>query len=372
MPSSLSHIDVRAAIGELFSYPAFVSGMQSFLPEHLFATIMDRKNSVKNSYDFQKQLVYPMLKWIENKSINKLTVSGLEGLDPNKRYLFISNHRDIVLDSAFLNMVLYEHDFPTSQIAIGDNLMRHRISELLFLINKSFVVKREGSPRALYAHSNKLSEYIHECITTEKDSVWIAQREGRAKDGNDLTQIAVLKMLSLCGRKQLKQHLLHLNIVPVSIAYEKDPCDLLKTKEYLKKQQDPSYRKTFQEDVQYMLLGLQGEKGRLHFHFGTPLDSELDELDNFDNSNKQLEALANIVDHAIHRGYKMQSINYLAADLLQGNEAHAAYYDAATSEKIQDYFAQQLSEFPAEVRHLAKAYLLGIYANPVFNQAKAG
>jgi hypothetical protein len=167
----------------------------------------------------------------------------------DEKYLFISNHRDIVLDSAFLNLVLFEHGFETSRIAIGDNLMKKRISELLFRINKSFVVRRGGSPRELYQHSLRLSEYIRDAITHKEDSVWIAQREGRAKDGDDRTQVGVLKMLGLSGGRNLKEHFRRLRIVPVAISYEYDPCGLLKTQEHLRKQSDPSYRKSFSVDL---------------------------------------------------------------------------------------------------------------------------
>ena len=248
--------------------------------------ILTAKDKVKSIYDFQATITRPFLNTIAKASITSLTQSGLENLDKNEKYLFISNHRDIVLDSAYLNLLLFESGRTTSQIAIGDNLMKTRVSELLFRINKSFVVQRTGSPRELYASSIQLSKYIHQSITEQLDSIWIAQREGRAKDGNDATQSGVLKMISLSGRKQLKEHFKSLKIVPVAISYELDPTGLLKTQEYLKKQSNPDFKKSFKDDVNNMLLGMQGQKGKVHFSFGKPLLGKLDIFDEVKNSKE--------------------------------------------------------------------------------------
>jgi len=364
----INSADVPAAIEELFGFEEFVAGVRDFLPKDLFDTIIKNKEEVKSSDDFQKHLIYPLLKWIEEVSIEKLSKSGLMRLSSNEKYLFITNHRDIVLDSAYLNLVLFENEFTTSQIAIGDNLMKHRVSELLFLINKSFVVKRTGTARELYQHSINLSTYIHNCIINKTDSIWIAQREGRAKDGNDRTQVALLKMLSLSGRKNLKQHLLELNIVPVSINYEKDPCDLLKTLEYLQKQKDPNYKKSFKEDVNYMLKGVEGQKGKLHFHFGKPLKEKLEQLDALPTEKEQLEQLAKIIDGVIHQNYDLQAINYCAYDLLHSTQQYASKCDPIEKEQALAYLNSKLNQLPKDNYEAAKAYFLGIYANPLKNQ----
>ncbi len=359
--------EVKAAIQELFSYPSFIDGMKTFLPEQLNALFLQIKNNIETAFDFQKNIIAPFLKLIEKISITSLTTSGLEGLDPNDRYLFISNHRDIILDSAILNMVLFEHGFQTSQIAIGDNLMASRISELLFRLNKSFVVRRNGTPRELYTYSLQLSNYIRDLITSKKDAVWIAQREGRAKDGNDRTQVGLLTMLSLSGKNDLKKHFQEVKIVPVAISYEFDPCGLLKTQEYLNIHNDPNYVKSFQKDVENMLTGIKGPKGRVHFHFGKPLVEELDLLDTLPNSKKQLEAVATLIDQSIHLNYRLHAVNFVAYDLLHADDAFSDKYTEQEREKLTLFFDNQIKVLKPEEQAAGRKYLLEMYANPLVN-----
>ena len=290
-PAIYTDNEAKAAIQELFASQKLLHGMKAFLPPMLNDLILSAQDQVNSVGDFQQKIAYPLFKAIEKDSISKLNARGLENLDPSAQYLFISNHRDIILDSAFLNVVLFERGFRTSQIAIGDNLMRHRISELIFHINKSFVVKRTGTPMELYRYSVQLSEYIWQQITGKTDSVWIAQREGRAKDGDDRTQVGLVKMLSLSTKTDLKNYFRELKVVPVAISYEYDPCDLLKTQEFLNKRANPDFKKTFEEDVQHMLLGLKGYKGAVNFDFSPPFMAELDAFDAIPSSKKQLEFL---------------------------------------------------------------------------------
>jgi glycerol-3-phosphate O-acyltransferase len=321
--------------------------------------------------DFQEKIAYPLFKAIEKDSISKLSSSGLDQLDPSTQYLFISNHRDIILDSAFLNVVLFEHEFRTSQIAIGDNLMRHRISELIFHINKSFVVKRSGSPMELYRYSVQLSEYIWQQITGKTDSIWIAQREGRAKDGDDRTQVGLVKMLSLSAKSDLKTFFREMKLVPVAISYEQDPCDLLKAQEFLNKSANPDFKKTFEEDVQHMLLGLKGYKGAVHFHFSTPLDVELDAFDVIPSSKKQLELLAEIVDERIHQHYQLRPINYVAQDLLTQSDTFKNYYSAEDHARFTAFFEERFKLLTNDDEGLGREFLLKMYANPLVNQLAA-
>jgi glycerol-3-phosphate O-acyltransferase len=347
--------------------------MRAFLSPALYDQVLCAKDEVATVDDFQAKVIWPVLKMIEQASITRLTASGLEGLQPEGRYLFISNHRDIVLDSAYLNTVLFENGYPTSQIAIGDNLMRHRISELIFKLNKSFVVRRSGTPMELYRYSVLLSEYIYSQISSGGSSVWIAQREGRAKDGNDLTQTGLLKMLSLCGQSAgIRAHFESLQMRPVTISYEYDPCDLLKTLEHLKKQENPNYKKPFEEDLQHMITGLRGPKGRVHFHFGAPLGEALDALDAQPNAKKQLEALAGVIDQAIHRHYALHAVNYLAHDWLYGANDAAARFPEGEIAQAADYLKGKLAQLPAGPHHESgRAYFLGMYANPLINHRVA-
>jgi hypothetical protein len=367
-PSIYSDQEAKAAIQELFSYPSLLQGMKTFLPPALNDLILSVKDQINSVEDFQEKIAYPLLKTIEKDSISQLTSSGLAQLHPAERYLFVSNHRDIILDSAFLNIVLFEHQFRTSQIAIGDNLMRHRISELIFHINKSFVVKRSGSPMELYRYSVLLSDYIWRQVTQTIDSVWIAQREGRAKDGDDRTQVGLVKMLSLSTKKDLKTYFRELKVVPVAISYEHDPCDLLKAQEFLNKRNNPDFKKTFEEDVQHMLMGLKGYKGAVHFHFSTPLDMELNVFDDIPSSKKQLETLAELIDQRIHQHYKLRPINYVAHDLLTQSDTFRNYYSAEEHTRLLAFFEERFKLLTDDEEGLGRAYLLKMYANPLVNQ----
>lgn len=363
--------EVRAAIQELFAYDSFQSGLRKFLPPEMQQLILAAKEEVFNAQDAQTKLVLPFLYFIEEISISRFTVSGLEQLDPEQRYLFICNHRDIGLDSAFLNRALYEAGFPTTQIAIGDNLMKHRIAELIFRINKSFAVRREGTARELYQHSKRMSDYIFEQISQNQDSVWIAQREGRAKDGNDRTQVGLLKMLSLSKRGELSTHFRDLHIVPVAISYEFDPTGLVKTQEYLRRQLDPDYQKTFEEDMQHLYLGLKGQKGHIHIHFGPPLIEELAALDECATPKQQLETLAQLIDQTIHQHYHLHPVNFVAHDLLSGQPEFQQYYQEEEHARCEAFFAEQLAQIPLEQRAAGRDYLLSMYANPVKNWQKS-
>jgi hypothetical protein len=366
-----SDAEATAAIQELFGYPSLLQGMKAFLPEALYDYILQAKDQVRSVRDFQEKIARPLMKSIEKESITQLSASGFEALDPAEQYLFISNHRDIILDSAYLNTVLFDRGFRTSQIAIGDNLMRHRISELIFHINKSFVVKRSGTPMEIYRYSLQLSDYIRRQISEKTDSVWIAQREGRAKDGDDRTQVGLLKMLSLSAVGDLKSHFRSLRVVPVSISYEFDPCDRLKAQEYLNKHADPDYKKTFEEDVQHMLLGLKGPKGAVHFHFSAPLDAELEAFDGAPNAKKQLEMLAEIIDQRIHRHYQLRPANFVAHDLLHQAAQFKNHYSSQERAAAEAFFQASFEQLKNDQQGLGREYLLKMYANPLRNYLAA-
>ena len=366
--SVLEDAEVQAAVQELFSSPSLLKHMQQALPKDLHDQLLQAKDEVHSTLDFQTKMMLPFLRFVEKYSISTLSVSGLDGLDPEKKYLFVSNHRDIGLDSAFLNKALHEAGFTTTQIAIGDNLMTHRLAELIFRINKSFAVLRSGGPRELYQHSVRMSAYIHQMIQSGQDSIWLAQREGRAKDGNDFTQIGIVKMLSLSKQDDLIDHFEQLNIVPVAISYEYDPTGLAKTKEYLQKLQDPEYKKSFNQDIQHIIMGIFGPKGNVHMHFGEPLNNSLEKLREFPNAKKQLEGMVTMIDASIHQNYKLHPINYAALDLLEGKVSISEHYSDEERAQCIAFFKEQLEDLPEAYYEQGKNYLLSMYANPVRNQ----
>ena len=223
----------------------------------------------------------------------------------------------------------------------------------------------------LYRYSLLLSQYIWQQITGKTDSVWIAQREGRAKDGDDRTQVGLVKMLSLSAKTDLKTYFRELKVVPVAISYEHDPCDLLKTQEFLNKRANPDFKKTFEEDVQHMLLGLKGYKGAVSFHFSTPFNAELDAFDAIPSAKKQLELLAEMIDQRIHQHYKLRPINYVAQDLLTKTASFRNYYSDEDLEKCEAYFEQRFKLLTLDEEGLGRAYLLKMYAKPLMNQLAA-
>lgn len=355
----------------IFEDKALVAGMQQFLPSELAEYLLKAKDDVHSIYDFQSKLTYPLLMGIQKMTIAERTTSGLENISTTQKHLYISNHRDIVLDPCFLNTAFYENKIETCEVAIGSNLAKHKATDYIFKMNRSFIVHREGNPRELYQHSLNLSNYIFDLVTNNKASVWIAQREGRAKDGNDRTQQGLIKMLTMSQIGETIDHFKALNIVPVSITYEFDPTDLLKTKEYIDKIYNPEFKKTFQQDVQNMLLGMKGQKGRVNFHFGKPLNEELDILNSIKNKKKQLEKIVELIDKAIHRNFRLHEINYIAYDLLHHSTEYSDKYTVADFEKHAKIFEDKLATIEEKDRETARNYLLGIYANPVVNARAA-
>lgn len=304
---------------------------------------------IENVKAFQ-QLVARYMEKMISRTTTKLSCSGLEELDPDESYLFISNHRDIAMDPAFMNWVLFKVGMDTVRIAIGDNLLKKSFISDLMRLNKSFIVNRSAkAPRELLAALTQLSEYIDHSLHHDGQSVWIAQREGRAKDGNDLTDPAILKMFYMAHRKKrsFKEAMQRLNIVPVSISYEYDPCDQMKAKELLSAQSGGSYKKGPLEDIQSIVQGITGFKGNVHVAFGTPIQ------DGFETP----EELAGLIDQQIIANYHLHPSNYVAAGIS----------DKVTNED-QALFEQRLAMMMEGASEIVKS----MYANPVLNKQKLG
>lgn len=359
--------EVQSGIKELFTNDKFVAGMKAFLPTKLSQKFIDHRSSFRSCFEFQKELVHPLLTHVLKESSNGLSSKGISKLEDDKKYLFISNHRDISLDPAFVNYVLFNEKHETVQIAIGDNLMKHRVAELIFKINKSFVVQRAGSPRELYKASVDLSQYISDTINQKTDSVWLAQREGRAKDGNDRTQPGLIKMLTLCDSKNIIEHLSNLNIVPVALTYEYDPCDHFKTQEFINRKFNPDYQKSFDEDIKSLLQGMTGNKGKISVNFGTPISTAIQNIEET-QSKVIIEKVVQMIDNQVHQLYELNPINYVAHDLLNGKEVESDHYTLAEKKNIELYLNKRLTSYPDDRKEIARDYLLNIYANPLINK----
>ena len=285
----------------------------------------------------------------------------------NDRFTFVSNHRDIVLDSAFLDLKLVEAGYPTTvEIGIGDNLLIYPWIRRLVRMNKAFTVRRGLTPKEMFQSSQLMSRYIHFAVTRKKENIWIAQREGRAKDSDDHTQESVLKMLAMGG------DLRELNIVPLTISYEYDPCDYLKAQEFQQKRDNPAFKKSKQDDLDNMKTGILGYKGHVVYHCGTPINQWLDELEGLPK-NELFASLARRMDQEIHRGYTLFPCNYIAVDELNGTQDYARHYTAADKQRFETYLKGQLAKIKIADKDesFLRERILTMYANPVRNKLNA-
>ena len=320
---------------------------------------------IKTPLDFQKRFMKPVVKFIMRKHTDGCSFldSSIASYDKSQRYTFVSNHRDIVLDSAFLDVLLVEAGYPTTvEIGIGDNLLIYPWIKRLVRMNKAFTVRRGLSLRETLAASQLMSRYIHYAVTQKKENIWIAQREGRAKDSSDHTQDAVLKMLAMGG------NLKELNIVPLTISYEFDPCDYLKAQEFQQKRDNPSFKKSRQDDLDNMKTGIFGYKGRVVYRPAAPINTWIDELSDLPKT-EWFKALAERMDREIHRGYELYPCNYIALDELNGDNANAAHYTNADKQRFEQYLAGQMAkiQLPNKDEAFLRERMLTMYANPVRN-----
>ena len=323
---------------------------------------------VKTPLDFQKRFMKPVVKYIIRRHTDGCSFDdAMLPQDKSQRFTFISNHRDIVLDSAFLDVMLVEGGYPTTvEIGIGDNLLIYPWIRRLVRMNKAFTVRRGLSLKETLAASQLMSRYIHYAVAQKRENIWIAQREGRAKDSDDRTQEAVLKMLAMGGSVN------ELNIVPLTISYEYDPCDYLKAQEMQQKRDNPAFKKSRQDDLDNMRTGILGYKGRVTYRAAAPVNTWLAGLDSL--PRKELFAeMARRMDRELHRGYELYPCNYIAADLLNGNRMNSAHYTAADEQRFAKYLDGQLAKVTIEKpdRPFLRERILTMYANPLKNHLAA-
>ena len=333
---------------------------------------------VKTPLDFQMRFMKPIVWHIIRKHTDGCTfddtalkgnhISHLSSLTSHldERFTFVSNHRDIVLDSAFLDVLLVKAGYPTTvEIGIGDNLLIYPWIKRLVRMNKAFTVRRGLTAHEMMRSSQLMSSYIHYAVTQKKENIWIAQREGRAKDSDDRTQDSVLKMLAMGGS------LNELNIVPLTISYEFDPCDYLKAQEFQQKRDNPAFKKSRQDDLDNMKTGIFGYKGRVQYHCATPINTWLDELKDLPRK-EFFQALSQRIDHELHRHYRLYPCNYIALDELEGTQAHADHYTPKDKERFEQYLQGQLVKIkiPNKDEAFLRERMLTMYANPLRNYLK--
>jgi hypothetical protein len=365
--------ELARVFDELMDDPAFRRVAAEAFPEIPFEQLEEKMRSIKTKKDFQLAFSCPFMWKIAHSFTHGLTLDHSALEDKAKAYTYISNHRDIVLDSGFLSILLIDSGMDTVEIAIGDNLLIYPWIKKLVRINKSFIVRRALTMRQMLESSARMSRYIHHTITGKEQSIWIAQREGRAKDANDRTQESVLKMLAMGGEGDVIDRLTEVNIVPLTLSYEYDPCDYLKAQEFQLKRDVEGYRKTVQDDLKNMETGLMGYKGRVHLQMAPCLNNELATLDRSLPKTELYKQIATRIDRNIYRNYRMYPCNYIAYDLLESDTAFASHYSKEERQQFERYLQGQLDKIDLPHKDLPYLYgkLLLMYANPLKNQLEA-
>ena len=360
--------EINAGIQDTVNHPMMKALMDFTFPDVDDVVWKEQLRKTHSIRDFQCNFIYHSLKKVLEKSSEGLTTSGFETLEKNTSYLFISNHRDIILDTSLLNACLFDNGLVMTASAIGDNLVKKAFMNTLAKMNRNFLVQRGLSPRELLQSSKLLAEYIAQLLLRENRSVWIAQREGRTKDGNDSTNPGVLKMLAMgSDEENLMDYFKKIKVVPVSISYEYDPTDALKMPQLMAEANNEIYVKEKNEDFTTLLSGIMGQKKHIHIHVGKVLNTELDTIaTEFENSNKQIQALALTIDESILKSYKLWPTNYIAYDILNETNEYSHLY----SESEKSLFERRLDMRIDNSNPIELQSFLAMYANPVVNKMK--
>ncbi|MBQ8336553.1 MAG: acyltransferase [Bacteroidaceae bacterium] len=364
--------ELPAIFEELIADPEFQAVMGYAFKGMPFEHIAAAMRASKDNIEFQKALVYPFMKGVIQKLTSGLTAS-IENKESMAKSLCISNHRDIIMDSALLDMVYVDEIGNTVEIAIGDNLLIRPWIKKLVRVNRSFIVQRSASIREMLASSKRLSSYMHYTIAERKQPIWLAQREGRAKDSNDRTQEGLIKMLSMYSSGDIIDALMELNIAPTTISYEYDPCDYLKAKEFQQKRDNAEWKKSPGDDLENMKVGVMGYKGHVHYHIADCINNEIDKIDSSLGKNEKTAAVARIIDRHIHKNYKFWAINYYFYELLTGDTRFADKYTAEEKARLDAYLQGQIEkiDLPERDDDFCRTKILEMYANPVKNYLEA-
>lgn len=365
--------ELPAIYEELIADEAFKNVIEKVMPGIPFEAFAQQMRQCKTNLEFQKTFCYPFLGKLAEKYSKGITID-CESIKENEHpHTFITNHRDIVLDSAFLSVLLVDNGFNTVEIAIGDNLLIYPWIKKLVRINKSFIVQRALTMRQMLEASACMSRYMHFALNQKKENLWIAQREGRAKDSDDRTQDSVLKMMAMGGEGSIIERLMDLHIVPAAISYEYDPCDFLKAKEFQQKRDNPNFKKSREDDLLNMQTGLFGYKGRVHFQLAACIDNDLKAIDPKTPKTELFSLISTLIDKQIHSNYRLYQGNYVAYDKLKNEQRFSEKYTAEEKKAFETYLQGQLDkiDLPNKDEEFLREKLLIMYANPVINQLKA-
>ena len=358
---------------ELIADPAFQQVASAVFPEVPFEALAQKMRACKTKLEFQKAFCYVILRKFSRDTTQGVTLDHTAQPEHKSAYTYISNHRDIILDSGFLSVELIDKGMDTVEIAIGDNLLIYPWIKKFVRVNKSFIVQRTLTMRQMLESSGRMSRYMHHTIKDKNQSIWIAQREGRAKDSNDRTQESVLKMLAMGGEGDIIDRLTEMNIVPLAISYEYDPCDYLKAQEFQLKRDIEGYKKTTQDDLISMQTGLFGYKGKVHFQTAPCINDKLEQLDRSLPKQELFSGISACIDRRIHGNYRIYSGNYVAYDWLNNTSEFADHYTSEEKQRFVTYIEQQLGKIkiPNKDEDFLRGKLLLMYANPLVNYLAA-
>ncbi|MDD6942719.1 MAG: acyltransferase [Muribaculaceae bacterium] len=365
----------KEKMANLVKDPGFLHAVYYTMPKDDVPALIEDLLKIDNKYDFQNQIMCPFLEMLAKTTTSGISLGGIKFYNPAINNVYITNHRDIVLDASFLNLALMRQGIPSSEVAIGNNLLIFDWINDLVRLNKSFIVKRNTGLREGLLAAKQLSAYIHHAILDKKESVWIAQREGRAKDSSDHTQESLIKMLAIAGEGSFIDRLKEINLMPVSISYEFDPNDYLKAREFLMKRRDPGFKKSQHDDLFSMETGLLQFKGKIHFQLTPRINTKLDQLGDFPDNNTAARYVGCLIDQAIHRSYEIFPINYIAYDMLHNQKRFAGKYTEEQRRDVVDYLNAQLDK--VELDNITKEehdymleMMLIMYSNPLKNKLK--
>ena len=362
--------EIPAILERLSNDKQFINVLSTIYPLLPKDVLKNKLLGFRNVEELQTKMIYPFIQNIIDTVTDGVDLYGADLLEDGRSYLYISNHRDIILDSAFLCMKMLTVDRETVEIAIGDNLLIFPWIEDLVRINKSFIVRRNLGAKQILESSKLLSSYIAHTINEKGQSVWIAQREGRAKDSDDKTQESLLKMFNMGGSGTFAENLAELHICPLSISYEYDPCDYLKAKEFQLKRDNPDYVKSSDDDLLNMQTGLFGYKGKVVYKIAGEISKEILELgEKYSNRNELVSSIASLIDSNIYSNYNIFKVNMIAYDILNSSTSFESEYSLMDRLNFEKYIIKQINKIDIEDRDddFLKLKILEMYANPLRN-----
>ncbi len=360
--------EAAEALSKVADFPLLSQISQKFFPKEEPEFLKNVLKKVKTIDEFQVLVMQKVVRWVIENTAKNFSYDGISNISSDKKFLALSNHRDIILDPAITQLILYSNGFPMTEIAVGDNLITNKIIEYLIRSNRMIKVIRGVSARELYLSSQLLSKYIRLNITEQRSSIWLAQRQGRTKNGYDITEQGLLKMLDMSGKADFQTNFEELNITPLSISYEYEPCDILKARELVISRKH-KYVKAEGEDFNSIVTGIMQPKGNIHMNIGTPLTSDEIAHAALCDKNDRYQLIRHAVDQRVIDGYKLWKNNYVAYDIANQGFKYSHMYDPSDVEAFVTYMEHKLDTVEPEVnREDLRRIFIDIYANPVFTK----